>query len=266
MKIGVIGTGAMGSALIRGLLKQGIVGPQDICASDIDGARAERLSKEAGVRALPDNASVAKATEVLLICVKPQQMKETLVPLRPQISPRHLVMSIAAGVRLQTIEGYLPEGTRVIRAMPNQACQVGRSATALSLGKAATEGDREMAERIFSSVGMTYVVEEELLDAVTGLSGSGPAYAYIMIDAMAQGGVEMGLPREMAVALAAQTLLGAATMVLETKRHPEELRDLVTSPGGTAIAGIRALEGGDFRSAVIRAVVSAAKRAKELSA
>jgi len=266
MKVGVIGTGAMGSALIRGLLKQGVVGPQDICASDIDSARAKRIGKEAGVTVLPDNISVVRETEVLLVCVKPQQLTDTLVSLGPQISPRHLVISIAAGVRIQTIESHLPAGTKVIRAMPNQACQVGRSATALSLGSAATEGDRETAERVFSSVGMTYVVEEKLLDAVTGLSGSGPAYAYIMIDAMAQGGVEMGLPREMAVALAAQTLLGAATMVLETKRHPEELRDLVTSPGGTTIAGIRALEEGDFRSAVIRAVMSAAKRAKELSA
>jgi pyrroline-5-carboxylate reductase len=149
--------------------------------------------------------------------------------------------------------------------MPNQACQVSRSATAFSLGSRATQEDRSIAERIFSSIGIVYEVEEKLLDAVTGLSGSGPAYAYIMIDAMAQGGVELGLPREIAVALAAQTLLGAATIVLETKKHPEELRDLVTSPGGTTIAGIRALEEGNFRSTVIKAVIEAARRAEELS-
>jgi len=265
MKIGVIGTGAMGSALVRGLVRQKVVEPNEVCVSDIDSKKLGELERETGVMTFSDNTSVVKEADVLLFCVKPQHLPDVLDSLRSHVSPNHLAISIAAGVRIQTIEGHLSADTRVIRAMPNQACQVGRSATALSLGSRATGEDCHIAERIFSSVGMTYVVEEKLLDAITGLSGSGPAYAYIMIDAMAQGGVEMGLPREMAVALAAQTLLGAATMVLETKRHPEELRDLVTSPGGTTIAGIRALEEGEFRSTVIRAVMDAARRSKELS-
>ena len=265
MRIGVIGAGAMGSALVRGLVRKGVANVQEVNVADIDGERLGKLAKEVGVRTFKDNAPIAREAEVLLICVKPQHMPDALASLRPYISSRHLVISIAAGVRIGTIEGQLPDGTRVIRAMPNQACQVGQSATAFSLGSKATEADRSTAERVFSAVGIAYVVEERLLDAVTGLSGSGPAYAYIMMDAMAEGGIEMGLQRGVAVALAAQTLLGAATMVLETGMHPEELRNLVTSPGGTTIAGIRALERGGFRSAIIKAVMEAAKRSKELS-
>ncbi|TLN07563.1 pyrroline-5-carboxylate reductase, partial [bacterium] len=201
----------------------------------------------------------------LIVCVKPQQMAEALASLRPSVTQRHLVISIAAGVRIRAIEENLADGVRVVRAMRNQACLVGLSATAFSTGKNATAEDRSTVEDIFSSVGRVYLVDEEMLDAVTGLSGSGPAYAYMVIEALAEGGVKAGLTREVAIALAAQTLLGAATMVLETRRHPEELWKLVATPGGTTEAGMRALNEGGLKDALVRAVVEATKRSKELS-
>jgi len=265
MKVGVIGAGVMGSSIIKGLLAKGVVRTQEVFVSDTDEGKLDRLLKETGVRTFKDNSLVANEAKVLMVCVKPQQMAEVLTSLRPSVTQNHLVISIAAGVKIRVIENGLADGARVVRAMPNQACLIGLSATAFSLGKNATEEDRSTAERIFSSVGRAYLVDEEMLDAVTGLSGSGPAYAYMVIDAMAEGGVEAGLPREVAIALAAQTLLGAATMVLETKRSPDELKDLVATPGGTTEAGMRALEGGGLREALVRAVVEATKRSKELS-
>jgi len=265
MKVGVIGAGVMGSSIVKGLLAKGIVGAEDVFVSDVDGGKLDKLVKESGVRAFMDNSIVAREADVLIVCVKPQQMAEALASLRPSVTRRHLVISIAAGVRIRAIEENLADGVRVVRAMPNQACLVGLSATAFSPGKNATAEDHSTVEEIFSSVGRVYVVDEEMLDAVTGLSGSGPAYAYMVIEALAEGGVKAGLTREVAIALAAQTLLGAATMVLETRRHPEELWKLVATPGGTTEAGMRALNEGGLKDALVRAVVEAAKRSKELS-
>jgi len=265
MKIGVIGAGVMGSSIVKGLLAKGVVGAGEVIVSDIDSGKLAKLEKETGVRAFKGNSLVANEAEVLVICVKPQQMAEALASLKPSVTPNHLVVSIAAGVKMRAIEKNLVDGVRVVRAMPNQACLVGLSATAFSLGGNATEGDRLTVEKIFSSVGRVFLVDEEMLDAVTGLSGSGPAYAYMVIEALAEGGVKAGLTREVAIALAAQTLLGAATIVLETRRHPEELWNLVATPGGTTEAGMRALKEGGLRDALIRAVVEATKRSKELS-
>jgi len=265
MKVGVIGAGVMGSSIVKGLLAKGIVRAEDVFVSDVDGGKLDKLVKEAGVRAFMDNSIVAREADVLIVCVKPQQMAEALASLRPSVTRRHLLISIAAGVRIRAIEENLADGVRVVRAMPNQACLVGLSATAFSPGKNATAEDHSTVEEIFSSVGRVYVVDEEMLDAVTGLSGSGPAYAYMVIEALAEGGVKAGLTREVAIALAAQTLLGAATMVLETRRHPEELWKLVATPGGTTEAGMRALNEGGLKDALVRAVVEAAKRSKELS-
>jgi len=265
MKVGVIGAGVMGSSIVKGLLAKGIVGAEDVFVSDVDGGKLDKLVKESGVMAFMDNSIVAREADVLIVCVKPQQMAEALASLRPSVTRRHLVISIAAGVRIRAIEENLADGVRVVRAMPNQACLVGLSATAFSPGKNATAEDHSTVEEIFSSVGRVYVVDEEMLDAVTGLSGSGPAYAYMVIEALAEGGVKAGLTREVAIALAAQTLLGAATMVLETRRHPEELWKLVATPGGTTEAGMRALNEGGLKDALVRAVVEATKRSKELS-
>jgi len=265
MRIGIIGAGVMGSSIVKRLLEKGVARADEVFVSDIDFGKLEKLWKETGARTFRDNSLVAKEAEVLIICVKPQQMAEALASLKHSITPNHLVISIAAGVRIGAIERGLKEGTRVIRAMPNQACLIGLSATAFSLGRNATEEDRSKAEMIFSSFGRAFLVKEEMLDAVTGLSGSGPAYAYAVIDAMAEGGVEAGLPRETAIALAAQTLLGAATMVLETNRSPDELAKLVATPGGTTEAGMRVLEEGGFRNLLVRAVVRATERSKEIS-
>jgi len=265
MKVGIIGAGFMGSSILKGLLAKGIVGAKEVFVSDVDSVKLDKLVKETGVRAFTDNSLVAREAEVLMICVKPQQMAEALASLRPSVTPSHLVVSIAAGIKIRAIEKSLADGVRVVRAMPNQACLIGLSATAFSPGKNATAEDRSTVEKIFSSVGRVFLVEEEMLDAVTGLSGSGPAYAYMVIEALAEGGVKAGLTREVAIALAAQTLLGAATMVLETRRHPEELWKLVATPGGTTEAGMRALKEAGLKDALVRAVVEAAKRSKELS-
>ncbi|MBO3803785.1 MAG: pyrroline-5-carboxylate reductase [Candidatus Brockarchaeota archaeon] len=265
MKVGIIGAGVMGSSIAKRLLAKGVVTAEEIFVSDVDEGKWEKLAKEAGVATFKENPRVAREAEVLMLCVKPQQMAEALASLKPFVTPDHLVISIAAGVKTGAIEKMLAEGARVVRAMPNQCCLIGLSATAFSPGRNATKEDLSTAERIFSSFGKAYLVDEEMLDAVTGLSGSGPAYAYMAIEAMAEGGVEAGLPREVAVALAAQTLLGAASMVLETKRSPEELRKSVATPGGTTEAGIRVLEGGGFKGLLAKAVAEAAKRSKELS-
>ncbi|MCE5297197.1 MAG: pyrroline-5-carboxylate reductase [Euryarchaeota archaeon] len=266
MKIGFIGAGNMAEAFMKGLLSSKLAKVEDIIASEVVPERREFIGRSLGVRVTASNADVAKASEVIILAVKPQHVAVVLGDMKPFLSGAHLIISIAAGVKIAAIEQHLDPAVRVVRVMPNNACLVGESASAFASGKAATKADKETVQKVLESVGIAYHVEEKLLDAVTGLSGSGPAYCYMMIEAMADGGVLAGLPRDVATMLAAQTLLGSAKAVLETKRHPGELKDMVASPAGTTIEGIRVLEEGGFRGMVIDAVEAGARRSAELGA
>ncbi len=264
-RLAVIGAGAMGNALMRGLLQSGAVTADQIVASDIDEGR---LSNAAGlgVATTTDNKWAVARSDIVLLCVKPQVMDEVLADIAPAVEARrHCVISIAAGIPIAQIEGQLPEGTPVVRVMPNTPAQVLAGASAIALGKHAGELHRHIAHAIFRSVGLVVDVPEKLLDAVTALSGSGPAYVFVFAEALADAGVNLGLPRDIALKLAAQTLLGAAKMLLEVGKHPGELKDMVTSPGGTTIAALQVLERCAFRGAVIDAVAAAHQRAKELA-
>jgi pyrroline-5-carboxylate reductase len=255
----------MATALGQGLVKAGLVGKEQLLASDpTEGAR-ERFSRTVGAKTTSDNLEVVDGAQVVILAVKPQQMPEVLAQVCGKIGAGHLVLSIAAGVRSATIAQSLGADTRLARAMPNTPCLVGRGACAYCLAGTATTADGELIGQILGAVGIAFQVEEKLMDAVTGLSGSGPAFAYIMIEALSDGGVRMGLPRQVATTLAAQTLLGAAAMVLSTGEHPAVLKDRVASPGGTTIAGLQAMESGGVRAALIAAVEAATRRSAELA-
>ena len=213
----------------------------------------------------PTAIDAVKYATVVLLAVKPHIVVSLLNELKSVLTPNHLLLSVAAGTTLEKLETAAGEGVPVIRVMPNTACLVGEGATAISAGSSVSDEHIALAQTFFSAVGKSIVVEERLLDAVTGLSGSGPAYVYLMIEAMADGGVKAGLPRDAARLLAAQTVYGASKMTLSTTDHPAELRDRVTTPGGTTIAGLAVLESKGFRSAIIEAIEAAARRSKELS-
>ncbi|GAC1351258.1 MAG: pyrroline-5-carboxylate reductase [Polyangiales bacterium] len=265
-KVGFLGAGNMAAALVRGLLHGGaFLSPQNVIVSATARPRLDRLSSEhRGIVTTLNNAEVCAFADVLVIAVKPQIVDRLLAQIGPHVRPAHLVISVAAGVSTAAIEHRLPPRTRVIRAMPNTAATVLAAATAICKGEAAEDRDVEVAERLFGSVGRTVVLEEALMDAVTGLSGSGPAYLMLIIEALADGGVKVGLHRDTALMLAAQTVYGSAKLLLETGEHPGRLKDMVTSPGGTAIAGLHTLEAGGLRTTLINAVEAAAKRAEEL--
>ena len=251
----------MASALVRGITQSGALPGESVLVTDIYPAAAQKLATEAGVTALPTNAEVATAADALVICVKPN---DALAALRDLDTSGKLVISIVAGLTLAALQEAAGKDTRIIRVMPNTPALVHEGAAAYALGAGATEEDAKVAEMIFGAVGKVFAVKEPLIDVVTGVSGSGPAYIYLVIEAMADGAVLMGLPRELALQLAAQTVLGSAKMVLETGLHPAVLRDQVTSPGGTTIAAIEALEEGGARAAFIAAVRAATERAREL--
>lgn len=263
-RIAVIGAGNMAEALIRGLAASGKVDGGEIVVSSRRPERAQQLAARYGAKAAPDNIACVQGAGIVLLAVKPQVMKAVLTGVAPGLPNQALVISIAAGVTTSTIESQLAQRTRVVRAMPNTAAMVGESATALCAGPHATEADLAMARSIFEMVGRVVIVDEVHLDAVTGLSGSGPAYIFLIIEALADAGVKVGLSREVALQLAAQTLLGSAHMLLETGEHPGRLKDQVTSPGGTAIAGLHTLEAGGLRTTLINAVETATRRAREL--
>jgi pyrroline-5-carboxylate reductase len=264
LSIGFLGAGKMGAALARGFIQAEFVGPKDIVAADPVAAARKYFADEIGTATTESNAEAAKAASVLILAVKPDQCPGVLAELRNQFTDHHLLISIAAGVTLAKLEGALPPGARVIRVMPNTPALVGAGASAFALGKSATAADGELAKGLLSAVGIAFQVKESLLDAVTGLSGSGPAYVYQFIEALSDGGVAAGLPRDLATQLAAQTCLGAAKMVLETGQHPGALKDQVTSPGGTTIEGLHALEKGKLRATVISAVRAATEKSKKL--
>ncbi len=262
--IGFIGAGKMGSALMQGIIKAGIVKPENIGASDVYEPFLNELKTNLGIRVSTDNAVIAQGSDILILAVKPQTLDSVLANLRAYIDPEKLVISIAAGVPLSTYENALPEGTRVIRVMPNIAATVSEAASGISPGRNVTAEDLKTALEIFSAVGTAVQVPESLMDAVTGLSGSGPAFIFPVIEAMADGAVLEGMDRKSALTLAAQTVLGAAKMALETGMHPGELKDMVTSPAGTTIQGIHALEEAGIRAAFMNAVIRASERSKEL--
>lgn len=266
VSIGFLGAGKMATALARGVIQAGVVRAEDVIASDPVPAARQAFAQATGARVTERNAEVVAASDLVVLAVKPDQVVGLLGELSVSWDiPRHLVMSIAAGVTLARMEAAGPGGLRLIRVMPNTPALVGASASAFAVGAAATRADAETAQRVLGSVGLALEVKEKLLDAVTGVSGSGPAYGFLMIEALADGGVAAGLPRDVAQRLAAQTLLGAAKMVLETGQHPGALKDAVCSPGGTTIEAIHALEKGGVRAALIGAVRVASDKARSMA-
>jgi pyrroline-5-carboxylate reductase len=263
-RIGFIGGGKMGEALINGILRAGLSTSDKIMVSDVDKKRLQILEKEAGIKTTQDNKKITSDSDIIILAVKPNMMGSVLDELNSEITSKHLVISIAAGVPLSFMESSLNEGCRVVRVMPNTPCLVGETAAGYALGKNATQADGKLVGQLLDAVGKSFLLEEKYLDAVTGLSGSGPAFIYVVIEALADGGVKMGLPRDVAITLAAQTAFGAAKMVLESDTHIGQLRDSVTSPGGTTIEGLHALEKGGIRNALIDAVEVATKKSKRL--
>jgi pyrroline-5-carboxylate reductase len=262
--IGFLGAGKMASALASGFVRAGLASPFLIIASDPVALARSSFSESTGGKTTASNLEVVNQAKILLLAVKPDQVGALLAEVSSGLSHEHLVISIAAGITLTKLESMLPAGIRVVRVMPNTPALVGASASGFALGKSATAADAETATRLFSSVGSAFQVKESLLDAVTGLSGSGPAYIYMAIEALSDGGVACGLPRDVATKLAAQTVLGSAKMVLETGIHPGALKDMVTSPGGTTIEGVHELEKGGLRAALINAVRAATEKARRL--
>ncbi len=262
---GFVGTGKMATALAQGLVERGIFRSDQLLGADAVRLAAEKFATATRASIAVSNAALAAKADVIFLAVKPQQMGAALADLREHVDPRHLIISVAAGVPLRTIAaGLAPAAPRLVRVMPNTPCLVGQGASAYCLGSTVTADDAALVAKMLGSVGRAYQLDESLLDAVTGLSGSGPAYVMLMIEALADGGVRCGLPRAVAQELAAQTLLGSAQMLLETGEHPAALRDQVASPGGTTIAGLAALEQGGLRAALIEAVTAATARSREL--
>jgi pyrroline-5-carboxylate reductase len=263
-KIGFIGAGRMATALARGLVAAQLASPDRLLASDPSKEAREHFARASGGATTTDNAEVAAQSGVVFLAVKPQDVSATLADLQGNLTDEHLLISIAAGVRLDTIAKAVGDGARLVRVMPNTPCLVGKGASAYCLGPRARGADGKRVADLLSAVGIAFEVDEKLLDAVTGLSGSGPAFVYVMIEALSDGGVRMGLPRDVATALASHTVRGAAEMVVVGNEHPAVLKDRVTSPGGTTIAGLQALESGGFRAALISAVDAATRRSVEL--
>ena len=261
LKIGFLGAGKMATALAKGFVRAKLAVPKELMASDPFDTAREHFEEETGAKATALNTETAKFADVLVLATKPDQVTAALA----EISKKNcLLISIAAGVTISKLESALPAGARVIRVMPNTPALIGQAASAFALGKNATAVDAELAKKLLSAVGVAFQVKESLLDAVTGLSGSGPAYVYQFIEALSDGGVASGLPRDIATQLAAQTVLGAARMVLETGQHPGALKDQVTSPGGTTIEGLHELEKGKLRATVMNAVRAATEKSKKL--
>jgi pyrroline-5-carboxylate reductase len=266
-RIGILGAGAMGGALAAGLLASG-TSSDAIRAADPDPDRRKSLEASRGIRCIADNREVVEWSELVVLAVKPGQVTAVLRELGGADNPslaRPLWVSVAAGVSLSSLACELPPRSRLVRSMPNTPALVGEGATAFAVNPEATDADRDAARILFEAVGTAWEApSEELLDAVTGLSGSGPAYVFVFLEALGDAGVRMGLPRKAAHALAAQTVLGAARLALETGRHPADLKDQVASPGGTTVAGLERLEAAGFRSAIHDAVEAATRRSREL--
>ncbi len=256
----------MATALGQGFVRAGLVAAKNLLAADPVPEARERFAKATGGRTTAKNGELIGQSDVIFLAVKPQQLGRVLAELQGEISPEQLVVSIVAGARLARLAERLGPQVRLVRVMPNTPCLVGQGACAYCLGERATAEDGQLVGQLLQAVGIAFAVEEKLLDAVTGLSGSGPAFVYLVIEALSDGGVRMGLPRSIATALAAQTVLGAGQMVISTGEHPAVLKDRVASPGGTTIAGLQTLEEGGLRAALMAAVESATQRSAELGA
>lgn len=263
-KLGFIGGGRMATAMIQGLLRAKVTTADRIVASDVSSDCRETLKELTGIEVYAENRPVVQQSEVVVLAVKPQVMAEVLAEIKSAVTAKHLVISIAAGITLRQLSEALGPRARIIRVMPNAPSLVGAGAAGFCLGPKATVEDADLVKRILTVGGKAFELPERLLDAVTGLSASGPAFVAVIIEALSDGGVQVGLPREIASALAAQTVYGAAKMLMETGWHPGMLKDMVTSPGGTSAAGLHALEKGGLRAALQDAVVAATRRAQEL--
>ena len=262
--IGFIGAGNMGEALIKGMIDRKVTTPDRVKAFDVVEDRLSYMNDTYGVGVYTDVVEMGSQCDIVVLAVKPQIVPKALQSYQPAAGPKQLMISICAGVTLSTLEGGLPEESRVIRVMPNTPALIGAGAAALCKGTHATDDDLAVAREIFDAVGISVVVDEKMMDAVTGLSGSGPAYVFQFIEALSDGGVNMGLSRDVATKLAVQTVLGSARMVAETGKHPAVLKEMVTSPGGTTIAGLFALERGGIRGLIMEAVEEATFRSEEL--
>lgn len=263
-KIGVIGAGKIGSAIARGVIHAGLVAKEQVMTSDISESLRDSAARDLGIRTTASNLDLCDFADIVILAVKPQAVDAVSREIARRLGASKLLVSVAAGVPLARIEAQMEPAARVVRVMPNLPCVVGVGAAGYAGGAHATTADLEKVGAILNSFGIGMAVEEKCLDAVTGLSGSGPAYVFLFIEALADGGVQVGLTREVAVKLAMQTVYGAARLALESAKHLGELKDEVASPGGTTIAGIYALEQNAFRGTVMDAVVSATKRSREL--
>lgn len=263
-RVAVIGAGKLGGILLRGFLDRNLLPAENLCATVQHPERASELAERFQVSIGTDNAAAVRRSDVVLICVKPQVVRSVLEQIRPELGSGKLVISVAASVPIASIEKLAGAQVPVVRAMPNTPSVVRCGMTALARGSFAGEQHLSTAQALFASVGRTIVLDEKLMDAVTGLSASGPAFVYVILESLAEGGVKVGLPRDVATLLAAQTVLGAATVVLETGAHPALLKDAVTTPAGCTIDGLMELEEGRLRVTLIKAVVKAVKRAREL--
>ncbi len=263
-RLGVIGVGMMGGALVRGALQARVLKSFEVIAFDADAERLQQVCDETGIAAASDNVEVVQSSKAILVAVKPQIAAEVLAPLRKLWTRTHLLISIMAGVSIDRIQQMTNAELAVARVMPNILCTVGAAASAVAFSSQVTQRQRQLVMRLLEAVGIVEEVEERLMDAVTGLSGSGPGFGAVVAEALADGGVAAGLPRDQAMRLAAQVLLGVGKYLLETGEHPGRLKDRVCSPAGTTITGIQALESRGLRAALIQAVVEAAKRSKEL--
>lgn len=265
-RIGFVGAGRMAAALARGWLAAGLTTPDRLAASDPLPAARDRFAGDTGVAPSADNTQVLLTSDVVFLSVKPQTMAAVLAELALVLRPGHLVVSIAAGITVRQLQATLGTDCRLVRVMPNTPCLVGASAAGYSPAASATDEDVALVDRLFNAVGRAFRLPESLLDAVTGLSGSGPAFVAVVIEALADGGVRVGLPRDVALSLAAQTVMGTGKMILEAGLHPGQLKDMVASPAGTSIAGLHALERSGLRAALMDAVEAAALRSAELGA
>ena len=262
--LGFIGAGNMAEAMIRGIIQNRVVLPDRILASDVSAERREHVSKTFDIQTSEENRFLVDQSNVIFLAVKPQAVPRVLDDIGTNMGPEKLLISIVAGIPIQTLSAGLPKAPRIVRTMPNTPVTVMEGAMAIASDSPAHPEDLEAVETLFRPIGRTVQVEEKLIDAVTGLSGSGPAYVFMILEALADGGVKMGLPRDVAETLAAQTLMGSAKLFLETRMNPGQLKCMVTSPGGTTIAGIHELEKGGIRASLMNAVEAATKRSMEL--